>query len=409
MMKTRKVSLHVVGACLLTMLFAVTSCSTTDGDEPMDFDVLPGESFTSESEGNSEGHEGNTEAGIVTAGEWCDLTHWAFWSKLMLGETFTDKSSYWQFYTDNRIPVQVTDGKGNGVAGVKVKLLIENSKKVSTVWETVTDNHGLAECWYGLFQKATADASQLRISLNDDMMDGHPVVCTLDSLRQQPTVNQYVYDKAIAPPIQADIAFVVDATGSMGDEINFLKSDLKDIIGNATSARPGLKMRTAALFYRDEGDEYVTRPFNFTDNLSKTISFIDKQKADGGNDYPEAVHTALQDMLQKLSWDNNARTRIAFLILDAPAHHETDIIHSLQKSVEQCAKMGIRLIPVAASGADKNTEFMLRFFAATTGGTYVFLTDHSGVGLSHIEASVGDYEVENLNKLLIRLIEYYTE
>ena len=77
--------------------------------------------------------------------------------------------------------------------------------------------------------------------------------------------------------------------------------------------------------------------------------------------------------------------------------------------MEQCAKQGIRLIPVAASGVDKDTEFMLRFFASSTGGTYVFLTDDSGVGNSHIAASVGDYEVEKLNELLIRLIEYYTE
>ena len=52
---------------------------------------------------------------------------------------------------------------------------------------------------------------------------------------------------------------------------------------------------------------------------------------------------------------------------------------------------------------------MLRFFANATGGTYVFLTDDSGVGYSHLKASVGDYKVEQLNQLLIRLIEYYTE
>ena len=52
---------------------------------------------------------------------------------------------------------------------------------------------------------------------------------------------------------------------------------------------------------------------------------------------------------------------------------------------------------------------MLRFFAITTGGTYVFITDDSGVGNSHIKASVGHYEVEQLNDLIIRLINYYTE
>ena len=114
-------------------------------------------------------------------------------------------------------------------------------------------------------------------------------------------------------------------------------------------------------------------------------------------------------MLQDLSWDSKARTHLAFLVLDAPAHHESAIIRSLQQSVETCAKLGIKLIPVAASGVDKNTEFMLRFFANATGGTYVFLTDDSGVGGSHIAPSVGDYKVEQLNNLLIRLIESYTE
>ena len=414
-MKTKNY-FYLVGACLLTMTFAFTACDKDDSAEPSVYE-LSGEgedrslSFSGPGEngGSSGEQKGNYEAGVVTAGEWCDLTNWAFWSKLMLGQEFADKSEYWEFFTDNRIPVEVTDNKGDAVAGVKVKLLSENDGKQTTVWETVTDNHGKADCWLGLFQKATAHADKLRISLNGDVMDGHPVVCPLDSLLQEVKVNKYVYNKAKAVAEQADIAFIVDATGSMADEIDFLKSDLKDIVMNAKATRPGMTMRTAALFYRDEGDDYLTKPFTFTNDITKTVDFIDEQNADGGGDYPEAVHAALNGMLQDLDWRSDARSKIAFLILDAPAHHETDIIHSLQKSVEQCAKQGIRLIPVAASGVDKDTEFMLRFFANSTGGTYVFLTDDSGVGNSHIAASVGDYEVENLNKLLIRLIKYYTE
>ena len=414
-MKTKNY-FYLVGACLLTMTFAFTACDKDDGAEPSVYELSGevedrslGYSAPGENGGSSGGQKGNYESGVVTAGEWCDLTNWAFWSKLMLGQEFADKSDYWEFFTDNRVPVVVTDSKGDAVAGVKVKLLSENNGKQTTVWETVTDNHGRAECWLGLFQKATAHADKLRISLNGDVMDGHPVVCPLDSLLQEVKVNKYVYNKAKAVAEQADIAFIVDATGSMCDEIDFLKSDLKDIVMNAKATRPGMTMRTAALFYRDEGDDYLTKPFTFTNDITKTVDFIDEQNADGGGDYPEAVHAALNGMLQDLDWRSDARSKIAFLILDAPAHHETDIIHSLQKSVEQCAKQGIRLIPVAASGVDKDTEFMLRFFASSTGGTYVFLTDDSGVGNSHIAASVGDYEVEKLNELLIRLIEYYTE
>ena len=362
---------------------------------------------------------GNSQAGVITAGEWCDLAHWPYWSKLMLGDDFSDKSEYWQFFTNNRVAVAVTDQDGKALAGVSVKLQrVADDGQTADIWETVTDNHGEANCWVGLCQKQTAAPTLLRISIDGRMMEGEPVVCPWDSLQGgDPAVEmvseRYVNHYAIATQRtvrqQADIAFIVDATGSMGDEIDFLKNDLEDIITKTASVRPGTTMRTAALFYRDEGDEYLTRHSDFTENIDDTKAFVSKQEADGGDDYPEAVHTAMERMLQDLSWDSNARTRLAFLILDAPAHHETDVIRSLQWSVTQCARQGIRIIPVAASGVDKETEFMLRFFAITTGGTYVFITNDSGVGFDHIAASVGSYKVEQLNSLIVRLISHYTE
>jgi hypothetical protein len=44
-----------------------------------------------------------------------------------------------------------------------------------------------------------------------------------------------------------------------------------------------------------------------------------------------------------------------------------------------------------------------------TNGTYVFITNDSGIGNEHLEPSVGEYEVELLNELLVRLILKYTE
>ena len=396
---------------VLAATFFIGACSTSGDGEYYERMASEEKLYSEPTDGSASDDEtggGNSDAGVVTAGEWNDLSHWAFWSGLMLGNDYGDKSKYWQFYTNNRVAVEVADNDGNALAGATVKLLRQNEGRESTLWETITDNHGKADCWVGLHQKEEANAATLAISINDVIMEGHPVVCQWDSLAQQITVNRYVVTASAAEQ-QADIAFIVDATGSMGDEIDFLKDDLEDIINKTASLRPTVKMRTAALFYRDEGDEYLTRHQDFTDNLKQTARFVGKQSADGGGDYPEAVHSALDCMLQKLSWNTHARTRIAFLLLDAPAHHEDAIIASLQKSVTLCAKMGIRIIPVAASGVDKNTEFMLRFFANVTGGTYVFLTDDSGVGNSHLKASVGEYKVEQLNNLIIRLIDYYTE
>ena len=106
--------------------------------------------------------------------------------------------------------------------------------------------------------------------------------------------------------------------------------------------------------------------------------------------------------------DYSAGGRIAFLILDAPAHQDHQgVVESLQASIESYAKYGIKIIPVFCSSPTKECEFMCRFFSTLTGGTYVFLTDDSGVGGDHIEASVGQYQVEALNDLLVRLIAKY--
>ena len=396
-------ALVVLAATMMT-----TACTTGDGES--DYLNGMGESGVATMDasgpapGLGGGGDGNTQAGIVTAGEWNDLRQWPFWSGLMESQDFGDKPAYWQFYTNNRVAVSVSDTGGRPVVGADVALV----RGDETLWQTKTDNRGEASLWAGLYQEETADSAALTVRIGTELMEGHPLVARWDSVAMAP-VNRYVVKAATDVKPQADIAFIVDATGSMADEINFLKSDLVDIIGKAAAASPALTLRTAALFYRDEGDEYVTKHSDFTTKVSETADYVGQQQAMGGGDYPEAVHTALDQMLQQLTWDTEARSRLAFLVLDAPAHHETDVIRSLQLSIGVCARMGIKLIPVAASGVDKNTEFMLRFFAIATGGTYVFLTNHSGVGLDHIAASVGDYEVEPLNSLIVRLIGEYTE
>lgn len=50
----------------------------------------------------------------------------------------------------------------------------------------------------------------------------------------------------------------------------------------------------------------------------------------------------------------------------------------------------------------------MRSMALATNGTYVFLTDNSGVGNPHIMPSTDSYNVEYFNKLLYRLIIQYS-
>ena len=189
----------------------------------------------------------------------------------------------------------------------------------------------------------------------------------------------------------------------------YLVQHLLSVIRRIEAVNANLDVATATVFYRDEGDDYVTRHSGFTDDVSTTVEFINQQYAHGGGDFPEAVHAALRVAVDELQWSAQARTRIAFLLLDAPPHEDRQVMEEYRKLLKSAAAKGIRIVPVTASGIDKATEFLMRQTAIATNGAYVFITNDSGIGNDHIEATVGDYEVELLNDLLVRLVGEYTK
>jgi len=190
----------------------------------------------------------------------------------------------------------------------------------------------------------------------------------------------------------------------MGDELEYLKNELYNVLSRADSALTGRTVRYSSVFYRDMGDDYLTKPYDFTTNKSAVVNFVKAQSAGGGGDTPEAVDEGLTAALNQ-QWSANAHCKLMFLILDAPPHDNK--MNIVRNKVKEAADKGIMLIPVAASGTDKSTEFLLRYMAIATNGTYTFLTDHSGVGNAHTTPTIGDYKVEFLNNLMVRLISKY--
>ena len=347
----------------------------------------------------SKGSQGGIQpqGGLVTAGEWNDLDNWAFYQKTLMKEPFKGFPDDWQMYTNHRIAVALT-AKNKPAANATVTLF----RNDTPIWTAKTDNLGRAELWVGAFQKEKElNPTLLRLKVNEQWVSTATI--------SETQVNRIALDETLPSPTnQVQIAFMVDATGSMGDELEFLKMDLKKVINEVQKTNTQLKISTATVFYRDEGDEYVVKHSPFTEDINQTTEFISQQRADGGGDFPEAVDKALVQ-LNQLQWQPEARTRIAFLVLDAPPHNKPAVISSIQYSVKTAAASGIKLIPVVASGIDKTTEFLMRFIAMYTNGTYVFITDHSGIGNKHLEPSVGEYQVEKLSDLMVRLIKKYSE
>ena len=52
-------------------------------------------------------------------------------------------------------------------------------------------------------------------------------------------------------------------------------------------------------------------------------------------------------------------------------------------------------------------RIFFRSFAIMTNGSYIFLTNNSGIGGSHLEPTDTDYDVEPLNECMIRVICEY--
>ncbi len=389
----------------LVSLFFLVGCDFNMSDDMFWKDGLTGD-YAGESgeSGEGEGDDGDNQQqgnqpGVITAGEWNDLDSWSFWQDLIVKDTYKTMPEYWSFFNNNRISVELTDSEDQAI----VNAVLDLKRNNKTIFSARTDNFGKAELWVDLYQlNESVDFSTLEIDINE----GQATISTVKPYNEG--VNKAVI-AASAPQNKIEIAFVVDATGSMGDELEYLKTELIDVLSSAKTANPDATFLTSAVFYRDEGDDYVTRVSNFTKDVNVTVNFIKKQKAAGGGDYPEAVHTALEKAVNDLQWSTNAKTRLLFLVLDAPPHHKKNVISSLQKSINKIAEKGIKIIPITASGIDKETEFLMRFFSITTNGTYVFITNHSGIGNDHIEASVGEYQVEFLNDLMVRLINKYSK
>ena len=356
-----------------------------------------GSSGTSGSGGTGTG-SGQSQPGMITSGEWQDLDNWTFWNDIIEDASYSAMPDYWKFYNNNRVSVQVLTGNGNPL----VNAVVELKRNSTTSFTARTDNFGKAELWVDLFQKSeTVDYSTISIAVNGDLE-------VRSSKPYSQGINEIIVD-AKQPENRIEIALVVDATGSMGDELEYIKTELVDVIQKVKSNNSQAAIYTSSVFYRDEGDDYVTRVSNFSKDISVTNSFINNQSAAGGGDFPEAVHTALEKAVGELQWSSNAKTRLMFLILDAPPHYENSVISSIQNSIKKAAEKGIKIIPVTASGIDKETEFLMRFMAISTNGTYVFITNDSGIGNDHLTPTVGEYQVEYLNDLLVRLINKYSK
>ena len=334
------------------------------------------------------------QSGLLTAGDYDAVLnpdlYKVYVDKMLQGQLRGKDLPYVD--ANQRINIRVVDARGKPVPMADVSLETANGQ---AMFPLRTGADGMVYIYPGF----------------DGLKRGVKVIVSADGGRSvQKTLTQRLVDKGgdlkinLSNNAQAidslDLLLTIDATGSMADEMKYLQSELKSIVGRVEAANPNIDIRTGLVVYRDKGDEYVVRTIPFTDDIDDFRASLGQQKANGGGDTPEAMHTAMEEGL-KMGWREDA-IKVNLLVADAPPHDQ-HIADTWRSGLISRTK-GIHIVPLAASGVDKTAEFLMRSMGQITGGRYLFLTDDSGVGNPHAEPTVDCYIVTRLDGLVTRTL-----
>jgi uncharacterized protein YegL len=298
-----------------------------------------------------------------------------------------------------RYLLEVTDASGHPVHDAEVA--VQRPGLAEPVMWARTDTAGRVWLHPRAFLPG-ADERTLGVAVRKGSMHSRALL-----MRGQSNAVQVRLGSVAAQPVRLDLVFLIDATGSMGDEIAKLKASMRAMAQQIAQLPSQPDVCWGLVSYRDRGDAYLTRTHDFTDDLGAFQQQLAGVQAHGGGDTPEALNEALHEAVHRMSWRQQA-ARMVVLVADAPPHlgyggpqYDRDMQAALAK--------GIKLFAVGASGLDPVGEYIYRQMAQYTAGRFVFLTyreardPSSGPG-TQTTHDVTQYSVQTLDRLVVRLV-----
>jgi Mg-chelatase subunit ChlD len=207
-----------------------------------------------------------------------------------------------------------------------------------------------------------------------------------------------------------DVCFLVDTTGSMGDDISNAKQNMTRILDELAAKSDGF--RVALIDYRDfqeraaSGDYPAKIHLEFSNDKDEITAAINSLNLGNGGDDPETVYSGLMAAVG-LGW-RAASTKVVIVLGDAPpldpepytgytlnsvmsALYNADVKIDLDASDERVlGDSGDSLIKVYSIGAGVNSaaEDFFRQISDMTGGAYTGVESASDVS----DAIIGSIE-----------------
>lgn len=216
--------------------------------------------------------------------------------------------------------------------------------------------------------------------------------------------------RAVPNPLPVDVLFVLDTTGSMGEEIERLRSTIEIINANIAALKPKPALRFGMVLYRDREDEYVTKTVPFTADLDAFRAALDEVNAGGGGDTPEDLQAALDEALRGMQW-NSGGIRLGFIVTDAPPHLDYGQDFDYAAAARAAKAAGIKFFGIGTGGLPLEGEYVLRQLSQYTQGKYIFLTyGEAGEAVGGKEGSVShhtgsNFTTDKLEAVIIRFVK----
>ncbi|MDR2955875.1 MAG: hypothetical protein LBV43_12420 [Prevotella sp.] len=329
------------------------------------------------------------------AGEVNDFNKWSSWHDIT-DKTHASFVPMWRIKPHERYMVQVVNKKNAPIVNAVVKLV---NKKEDVVWEAKTDNTGKAELWANLFNgEETEESYKIECDYNG----------TIDVIKKaQPfenKINKIKIDATNSGSHLVDIMFLIDATASMKDKVDYLQNTLPATIEKIKKQQPALDINLGCVFYRDKKDEYLTRVLPLNPDIELNINFIKKQRAGGGSYMHKALDMALLDAIDNGGWHDDALARIAFIFLDAPCSTTPVSIKIVHQQIILAAEQGIKLVPIVCSEMEQDGEYLMRAMSLATNGTNLFLTNENETDSDITNTG----HAKMLDDMIIHIIRQYT-
>lgn len=332
--------------------------------------------------------EPRPQSGLLTAGEHDDLLNPELYADYVSKSDLGQKAANLPYLDTNRLlTVEAKDSRGQPMPFVPVEVRCANGKSIQL--KTVAD--GRAVFFPGLD----------RLGRSVDVRVGSEGWKRVDLTGEGSQTVGFTMDQRADAVRKLDLALVVDVTGSMSDELRYLQSELTAIVSELGRRHKGIDIRVGFTFYRDQGDEFVTRTFGLSSDIETAKRQIAMQVASGGGDYEEAMQDALIRAAGQ-EWREDA-VKTLLLVADAPPHDRD--IEMTWRAAEHLRAERVHIVPVGASGVADMAEYLMRAMAASTQSRYTFLTDDSGIGNPHAAPAIDCYLVTRLDDLLRRVID----